>query len=93
MDGQENQTMDDQKINPEFSLATQMVRLKLSYFKHIMQRPSFLEKVLMLEKGYKVGKNGKKENKTISSVVDGLSCSGNSCLKMPLAGQTAQHLV
>lgn len=83
MDGQENKTTDDQKINPKFSLETQMDRLKLAYFRHIVQRPRFLEKVRIL--GKKGSKGGKKEKKIISSMVDdGLNCSGNKCLKVLL---------
>ncbi|XP_053117089.1 uncharacterized protein LOC128329604 isoform X3 [Hemicordylus capensis] len=36
-----------EQINPEFSLEAQMTRLKLSYFGHIMQRPSSLEKSII----------------------------------------------
>ena len=38
------------EINPEYSLEGLMLRLKLQYFDHLMQRTESLEKTLMLEK-------------------------------------------
>ena len=38
------------KINPEYSLEGLMLKLKLSYFGHLMRRTDSLEKTLMLEK-------------------------------------------
>ena len=36
--------------SPEYSLAGLMLKLKLQYFGHLMQRADFLEKILMLGK-------------------------------------------
>ena len=38
------------KINPEYSLERLMLKLKLQYFGHLMQRANSLEKTLMLGK-------------------------------------------
>ena len=38
------------KINPEYSLEGLMLKLKLQYFSHMMQRTNSLEKTLMLGK-------------------------------------------
>ena len=38
------------EINPEYSLEGLMLKLKLQYFGHLMQRANSLEKILMLEK-------------------------------------------
>ena len=38
------------EISPEYSLDGLMLRLKLQYFGHLMQRANSLEKTLMLEK-------------------------------------------
>ena len=38
------------EISPEYSLEGLMLRLKLQYFGHLMQRPNSLEKTLMLRK-------------------------------------------
>ena len=38
------------EINPEYSLKGLMLKLKLQYFGHVMQRTDSLEKTLMLGK-------------------------------------------
>ena len=38
------------EINPEYSLEGQVLKLKLQYFGHLMQRANSLEKTLMLAK-------------------------------------------
>ena len=38
------------EINPEYSLERLMLKLKLQYFGHLMQRIDLLEKTLMLGK-------------------------------------------
>ena len=38
------------EINPEYSLEGLMLKLKLQYFAHLMQRADSLEKTLMLGK-------------------------------------------
>ena len=38
------------EINPEYSLEGLMLKLKLQYFSHLMQRDNSLEKTLMLGK-------------------------------------------
>ena len=38
------------EINPEYSLERLMLKLKLQYFGHLMQRANSLEKTLMLGK-------------------------------------------
>ena len=38
------------EINPEYSLEGMMLKLKLQYFGHLMQRNDSLEKTLMLGK-------------------------------------------
>ena len=38
------------EVNPEFSLEGLMLKLKLQYFGHLMQRADSFEKILMLGK-------------------------------------------
>ena len=45
------------EISPEYSLEGLMLKLKLQYFGHLMQRTDSLEKTLMLER-LKVGGEG-----------------------------------
>ena len=46
------------EISPEYSLEGLMLKLKLQYFGHLMQRAESLEKILMLEKIEGRGRSG-----------------------------------
>ena len=46
------------EINPEYSLKELVLKLKLQYFGHLMQRIDSLEKILMLGKIEGRGKRG-----------------------------------
>ena len=48
MDNQEIKPVNLREINPEYSLGGLMLKLKLQYFDHLMQRGDSLEKTLML---------------------------------------------
>ena len=52
------------EISPEYSLEGLMLKLKLQYFGHVMQRTDSLEKTLMLEK-LKAGGEGMKEDEMV----------------------------
>ena len=58
------------EINPEYSLEGLMLKLKLQYFGHLMQRTASLEKTLMLGK---IG--GKRRRGQRMSWLDGISDS------------------
>ena len=57
------------EINPEYSLEGLMVKLKLQYFGHLMQRANSLEKTLML--GKTEGRRGRQKIRWL----DGLTSS------------------
>ena len=46
----EIQPVNPKKINPKYSLERLMMKLKLQYFGHLMQKADSLEKTLMLGK-------------------------------------------
>ena len=50
MDSKEIKSVNPKQINPEYSLEGLMLKLKLQYFGHLMQRADSLEKTLMLGK-------------------------------------------
>ena len=50
MDCKEIQTVYSKRISPEYSLEGLMLKLKLQYFGHLMQRTDSLEKILILRK-------------------------------------------
>ena len=49
LDCKETQPVHPKEISPEYSLEGLMLKLKLQYFGHLMQRTDSLEKTLMLE--------------------------------------------
>ena len=50
LDCKEIKPVSPKEINPEYSLEGMMLKLKLQYFGHLMQRANSLEKTLMLGK-------------------------------------------
>ena len=52
------------EISPEYSLEGLMLKLKLQYFGHLMQRTDSLEKTLMLEK-IEGRKRGRREDEMV----------------------------
>ena len=50
MDYKEIQPINLKEISPEYSLEGLMLKLKLQYFGHLMQRTDLFEKALMLRK-------------------------------------------
>ena len=50
LDCKEIKPVSPKEINPEYSLEEMMLKLKLQYFGHLMQRANSLEKTLMLGK-------------------------------------------
>ena len=50
LDCKEIKPVSPKEINPEYSLEEMMLKLKLQYFGHLMQRVNSLEKTLVLGK-------------------------------------------
>ena len=57
------------KINPEYSLEGLMLKLKLQYFGHLMQRTDSLEKTLMLGK-IEGRKRGRQRMRWLDGITD-----------------------
>ena len=60
------------EINPEYSLEGLMLKLKLQYFGHLMQRADSLKKTLMLEKI-----EGRRRGQQIMRWLDGITDSND----------------
>jgi len=58
------------KINPEYSLEELMLKLKLQYFSHLMQRANSLEKTLMLGKTEGWRKRGRQRTRWFDGITD-----------------------
>ena len=68
----ENQSILNE-VSPEYSLERQMLKLKLQYFGHLMQRTDSLEKTLMLvkiEDGKRIGQQRIRRLDGITNLMD-----------------------
>ena len=60
------------KMNPEYSLEGQTLKLKLQYFGHLMRRVDSLEKTLMLGKIEGKTRRGRQRMKWLDSVTNSM---------------------
>ena len=60
------------EISPEYSLEGLMLRLKLQYFGHLMQRTDSLEKTLMLGKIEGRRRRGRQRMRWLDSIIDSM---------------------
>ena len=58
------------EINPEYSLEGLMLKLKLQYFGHLMQRANSLEKILLLEKIEGRRRRGQQRMRCLDGITD-----------------------
>ena len=58
------------EINPEYSLEGLMLKLKLQYFGHLMQRANSLKKTLMLGKVEGKRRGGQQRMRWLDSIID-----------------------
>ena len=72
--GRSNQSI-LKEINPEYSLERLMLKLKLQYFGHLMQRVNSLEKTLMLWKIESRRRRGQQRRRWLDGVTDSMDMS------------------
>ena len=63
------------EINPEYLLEGLMLRLKLQYFGHLMQRANSLEKTLMLGKIEGSSRRGQQKMRWFDGITDSMDIS------------------
>ena len=63
------------EINPEYSLARLMLKLKLQYFGHLMQTADSLEKILMLGKIEGRRRRGQQKMRWLDGIIDSIHMS------------------
>ena len=63
------------EINPEYSMKGLMLKLKLQYFSHLMQRADSLEKTLMLGKTEGRRRRGRQKMKWLDAIIDSVDMS------------------
>ena len=67
--------MGSQRVSPEYSLEGLILKLKLQYFGHLMQRTNSLEKTLMLGKIEGVRRKGGQRMRWLDSITDSMDMS------------------
>ena len=63
------------EINPEYSLETLMLKLKLQYFGHLMRRADSLEKTLMLGNIEGKRRRGRQRIRWLDAITDSMDMS------------------
>ena len=63
------------EVNPEYSLKGLMLKLKLQYFGHLMQRADSLEKTLMLGKIEGGRRRGRQRMRWLDGITDSMDMS------------------
>ena len=63
------------KISPEYALEGLMLKLKLQYFGHLMQRTDSLEKTLMLGKTEGRRRRGRQRMRWLDGIIDSVDMS------------------
>ena len=70
------------EINPEYSLEGLMLKLKLQYFGHLMQRTDSFEKTLMLGKIELRRRRGRQRMRRLNSITDSMDMSLSKLLEL-----------
>ena len=70
------------EISPEYSLGGLMLKLKLQYFRHLMQRTDSLEKTLMLEKIEGRRRRGRQRMRWLDGIIDSMNMSWSKLREM-----------
>ena len=74
------------EINPEYSLEGLMLKLKLQYFCHLIQRADLLEKALMLGKIEDNMRKGWQSMRLLDGIIDSMNMNLNKLQELVMSG-------
>ena len=75
LDCKENKPANPKEISPEYSLEGLMLKVKLQYFGHLMQRTDSLEKMQMLRKMEGRRRRGQQRMRWLDGITDSMYMS------------------
>ena len=87
----EIQPVNSKGINPEYSLEGLMLKLKLQYFGHLMQKANSLEKTLILGKTDGKRRRGQQRMRWLDSVTDSVDMNLSKLLQEIVKDRESWH--